>query len=140
MIFKSRTRPRDEQGGDWGSFITANLATLFPESLVGLHLNLPPVSRSHCEQSAARHQHQDMLYSQCHSVISCLFINFIFLFAMTTRETYAVSSSYPYPRHNYMIIVLIKQMLSDGGSLRQFVASIPGLGRLLVDEEDLHLV
>lgn len=61
------------QGGDWGSFITANLATLFPENLVGLHLNLPP-------------------------------------------------------------------MLSDGGSLRQFVASIPGLGRLLVDEEDLHLV
>ena len=70
MIFKTRTRPKDEQGGDWGSFITANLATLFPENLVGLHLNLPPVSRSHCEQSAARHQHQDML----HSVISCLFI------------------------------------------------------------------
>ena len=64
MIFKTRTRPKVEQGGDWGSFITANLATLFPESLVGLHLNLPPVSPSHCEQSPARHQHQDILYSQ----------------------------------------------------------------------------
>ena len=34
----------DHQGGDWGSLITTNLATLFPESVLGLHLNLPSVS------------------------------------------------------------------------------------------------
>jgi len=60
------------QGGDWGAFITTNLATLFPESVLGLHLNLPPV-------------------------------------------------------------------LSPGGSLRLLAASLPGLGRLLVDTEDLQL-
>merc|ERR1719507_2080733 len=31
------------QGGDWGSLITTSLATLFPESVLGLHLNLPAV-------------------------------------------------------------------------------------------------
>ena len=31
-------------------------------------------------------------------------------------------------------------MLSPGGSLRLLAASLPGLGRLLVDKEDLQLV
>ncbi|XP_051170361.1 juvenile hormone epoxide hydrolase 1-like [Leptopilina boulardi] len=28
------------QGGDWGSIITSNLATLFPEKVIGAHLNM----------------------------------------------------------------------------------------------------
>merc|ERR1711892_203059 len=28
------------QGGDWGSLITTNLATLFPENVLGLHVNM----------------------------------------------------------------------------------------------------
>ncbi|CAL7939634.1 unnamed protein product [Xylocopa violacea] len=28
------------QGGDWGSFVAANMAALFPEKIIGLHLNM----------------------------------------------------------------------------------------------------
>ena len=38
--------PPHHQGGDWGSLITTNLATFFPQSVLGLHLNLPAVSDS----------------------------------------------------------------------------------------------
>ncbi|KRT86650.1 hydrolase [Oryctes borbonicus] len=31
------------QGGDWGSIITATMATLFPEHVLGLHTNMPIV-------------------------------------------------------------------------------------------------
>ena len=33
------------QGGDWGSFITARLAATEPASLIGIHLNMLPISR-----------------------------------------------------------------------------------------------
>jgi len=33
------------QGGDWGSFVTSLLGAEFPESLVGIHLNMLPVRR-----------------------------------------------------------------------------------------------
>ena len=39
-----------------------------------------------------------------------------------------------------MIIIIIDKVLSPGGSLRLLAASMPGLGKLLVDEEDLQLV
>ena len=35
---------------------------------------------------------------------------------------------------------MTEQVLSPGGSLRLLAASLPGLGRLLVDKEDLQLV
>ena len=38
------------------------------------------------------------------------------------------------------ILIVIDKVLSPGGSLRLLAASLPGLGRLLVDNEDLHLV
>ncbi|XP_061705565.1 juvenile hormone epoxide hydrolase-like [Cydia pomonella] len=31
------------QGGDWGAFIAADLATLYPEAVLGFHTNLPTV-------------------------------------------------------------------------------------------------
>ena len=34
----------------------------------------------------------------------------------------------------------MEKVLSPGGPLRLIASSLPGLGRLLVDEEDLHLV
>ncbi|GMT03186.1 hypothetical protein PENTCL1PPCAC_25360, partial [Pristionchus entomophagus] len=30
------------QGGDWGSFVTSQLARMYPESLYGLHINMGP--------------------------------------------------------------------------------------------------
>lgn len=33
------------QGGDWGSFITSCLAAEFPQSMVGIHLNMMPLRR-----------------------------------------------------------------------------------------------
>ena len=30
------------QGGDWGAFISANLAFKYPQHLAGIHLNLLP--------------------------------------------------------------------------------------------------
>ena len=39
-----------------------------------------------------------------------------------------------------IIITIIEKVLSPGGSLRLLAASVPGLGRLLVDKEDLQLV
>jgi microsomal epoxide hydrolase len=33
------------QGGDWGSFVTSRLGYAYPESLVGIHLNLMPLRR-----------------------------------------------------------------------------------------------
>ena len=39
-----------------------------------------------------------------------------------------------------IIITIIEKVLSPGGSLRLLAASVPGLGRFLVDKEDLRLV
>ena len=39
-----------------------------------------------------------------------------------------------------IIITVIEKVLSPGGTLRLLASSLPGLGRLLVDEEDLQLV
>jgi pimeloyl-ACP methyl ester carboxylesterase len=33
------------QGGDWGSFITARLGAVYPDRLLGIHLNMMPVRR-----------------------------------------------------------------------------------------------
>jgi microsomal epoxide hydrolase len=33
------------QGGDWGSFVTGRLAYVYPDRLIGIHLNLMPVRR-----------------------------------------------------------------------------------------------
>ncbi|MEQ9642269.1 MAG: epoxide hydrolase [Alphaproteobacteria bacterium] len=33
------------QGGDWGSFVTSVMAALYPEQVIGLHLNMLPLRR-----------------------------------------------------------------------------------------------
>ena len=51
------------QGGDWGSFVTARLAAIYPERMAGIHLNLMPLTRDprqleHPTEDERRYQEQ----------------------------------------------------------------------------------
>jgi microsomal epoxide hydrolase len=54
------------QGGDWGSFISSQLAALFPERLVGLHLNFlrTPPSDADTEDGLSEAERADLAYER----------------------------------------------------------------------------